>query len=261
MFDGQETQQNPAAPNAFTLIELLVVIAIIGILAAMLLPSLTRAKAQADSAYCKNNLHQQGLALRMYVDDFKVYPYYEIAANLPNHPSMWWEAAIGHYYQVPGWNTNRACLCPAYTGQTSAEVAEDLVADYATKGSYAYNTYGDAAQWPAAEETGFLSGLGMGWFDAAQSPPQPHRESENRSADPIGCYYGFSGTTRIAVRGRTLHLEVQLVWDLTVRCNLHHSMASFFNVLFCDGHVLAILISDLFDQNIMGHNWNVDNKP
>jgi prepilin-type N-terminal cleavage/methylation domain-containing protein len=95
-------KRNSESAQGFTLAEMLVVIAILGILTAMLVPALSRAKERARSTRCQNNLKQLGVAVRMALDASGAWPVQPIhleefsakytSANNPNIPtnsSIW----------------------------------------------------------------------------------------------------------------------------------------------------------------------------
>jgi len=79
-------------PSAFTLIELLVVVAVIAVLAALLLPALTRAKMLAQRTNCLSNFKQWGLAMQMYVDENESVIPRESAVSPGTALNLWMDA-------------------------------------------------------------------------------------------------------------------------------------------------------------------------
>jgi len=91
----------------FTLIELLVVIAIVGILSAMLLPALARAKAMAKRAGCTNNTKQLAISMAMYTSDFADWLPANGMVDPPNpRKKLWVQGAFFHAEH----NTNNSFL-------------------------------------------------------------------------------------------------------------------------------------------------------
>ncbi|MDB6109839.1 MAG: prepilin-type N-terminal cleavage/methylation domain [Pedosphaera sp.] len=102
--------------RAFTLIELLVVIAIIGILAALLLPVLSRAKQSARRTACVSNLRQVNLAIHLYADDFTdALPVLPDPNPYPNGVGAYYKQLVKPYLGLtgPAALNESVFICPA----------------------------------------------------------------------------------------------------------------------------------------------------
>ncbi len=113
--------------SAFTLVELLVVIAIIAILAAFLMPSLSKAMEMARSATCVNNLRQLGMTLPGYCDSNKDYlptPYLSTSGGM----CWWWLNQNYDGYTDIGRTIARVKLfmCPSWNGGYMGTTTSDL---------------------------------------------------------------------------------------------------------------------------------------
>jgi prepilin-type N-terminal cleavage/methylation domain-containing protein/prepilin-type processing-associated H-X9-DG protein len=131
------------AGGAFTLIELLVVIAIIGILSAILLPALSRAKGQAQGILCLNNTKQLILAWQMYADDFEgQLPYNLGMAGSSFRTPLNWVNDVMTWGLDPD-NTNTATL----TGASLGPFVSQGTAIYRCPSDHALSAAQSAAGW------------------------------------------------------------------------------------------------------------------
>lgn len=256
--------------GAFTLIELLVVIAIIGLLAALLLPVLSKAKAQARSTLCKSHLHQMGLALQMYVNENgNKYPYVRsipdpVHDNPTNAP---WFTKLEPYYPVK-W-TDAAYHCPGYTG--AIEVDTNGLAGHDSLGSYAYNWRGVRGY---GRQTGPEVNLGLGaaLFNTVRHP----RRQQPATSDPqvkVPSEMFAIGESRFrqepGIRNQADCVDAMYCGYLmsverrgtlgAIAFPARHGAN--YNQLFCDGHIASMNPRILFNPTNTAAMWNNDHQP
>jgi prepilin-type N-terminal cleavage/methylation domain-containing protein len=132
--------------NGFTLTELLVVIAIVGIIAALLLPVLSRAKAYAQRTTCMSNLRQINLGVFMYSDDAGgKTPNTKSDRSITNAPWIGYKELMKNYVGLHGASSSHDKIfsCPADTfyydwmhGRVAASHHDQAIFDYS---SYTFN--------------------------------------------------------------------------------------------------------------------------
>ncbi len=266
--------------SGFTLIELLVVIAIIATLAALLLPALSRAKARADSAVCKSNLHQWGLGLQMYADDNEFYPefgynttdsnvvssirwfgdalYPYTKANWP--PLLTLEGVVQEIVQPLGTGIH---VCPGYF-RIGGVYGGPLVGAYGYNGDGVFATPhmfgngpgaigGNRLGLPGSRPTTLAAPCQMiGMGDAGMDVP-------GVGDTPYGMY---------GVGTRSANIEAQ--WPpgsyrplSKVLAAMHRRHLGRWNVVFADGHAENRITANLFDlrRDDLLSLWNRDHLP
>jgi prepilin-type N-terminal cleavage/methylation domain-containing protein/prepilin-type processing-associated H-X9-DG protein len=254
--------------HGFTLIELLVVIAIIAILASLILGGVSKAKASANAAKCKNNLRQQSLALAMYVTDQRFYPLGVILnVNPPRNVLFWFDALIPYasvYHQSDSpVVTNAVWLselyhCPNYRGRWIDGRSSGQGASLPL-GSYGYNHAGVGIGYAPPNRTfglGYAPGVNRVAEEEVVLPTHMYALADSRifgpERAPSRTYYGES-----ILNFRTWWIDA--AGNPPIVTNTTHRAG--YNVAFCDGHVEPVKYKTMYGETDFARRWNNDHQP
>jgi len=241
---------------AFSLVELLTVIAIIGILAALLLNSVSHAKQRAYRIQCINNLHQMGSSLQIFLADNHGYPVMFTSTN-KNYPASdrFWLGQLereGFGISRPATNfyLNGVWYCPST--QWSASMQRGMRGTDAGA-SYGYN---DDRWKPNLQPINPTNQFGLqGHYDPTTLTFRPITESEVAVPSDMMAIGDCFEANALFLRRNLMDLE-----GFGNTLTRHQGKA---NVVFCDGHVESPTLNFLFvDTNSAALvRWNRDHQP